>query len=523
MSEYACQREVVGFLSDPSTYFPEPESVQCIQTHGALVFLAGNVVYKIKRAVKYPYMDFSTLEKREFACRRELAINKPNAPQIYLDVVPIVRTAGGRLRFGGAGTVLEWAVHMRRFDSDALLADYASKSRLTDQLAQDVARAIVRFHCSLVSVDGLDAGKRMANVVAGVASSLLSLQVKAVMPAATRLNTLLNHRFIQALATLEQRGRLGFVVRGHGDLHLANIAIIDNCPVLFDALEFDEDLATVDVLYDLAFLLMDLEFSGLRNYANLILNRYLFDSDHQENYSGLNAMPFFLGLRASVRGMVTLQRSQLQSGGARVAAISLGKRYLQHAINSLQPPGAELVAIGGLSGTGKSTQARAVAPDIGASPGAVHLRSDLERKRLSGAQETDRLPPESYAETTGEQVYGAMLDKAHMALRAGHSVVLDATFLQPAHRAQALALAQTCNVPFCGIWLTAPANQLRSRVAARRDDASDATVQVLDRQLASDSGSNTWQPVDASGDGAQVQINLRRVLSLSAGMRLHRS
>ena len=504
------QSEVVRFLSKGESYGLPHESVHRIQTHGAFVFLVGSHVYKIKRSVKYSYMDFSTLDLRERACRRELAINQPQAPEIYHDVVAITRDLHGCLSLGGQGQVVEWAVHMNRFPSDALLLNYAQDNRLTEAMAQSVGSAVARYHRDLRPVQRPGAAKRLIDVVKGQQGFLRQLTCThpELADRCGKLIGLLDEQILRYQGLLENRGKQGFVVRGHGDLHLGNIAVIDDRPILFDALEFDEALATVDTLYDLSFLLMDLDHTGRRESANIILNRYLVETGIQENYAALSLLPLFLGLRASVRCMVSFQRSQIQADSARHESFSQAISYLSYAVSALTPSQACLIAIGGLSGTGKSTQARALAPRVGPTPGAVHIRSDQERKNLAKVSETQRLPSTAYTEATSQQVYAAIIDKAELVLRAGYSAVLDATFLDVSTRMQAEELACRCSVPFYGYWLTASDGALRARVAARYGDASDATVEVVNAQLSKDAGPISWHRVDASECATKTRSKL---------------
>ena len=296
---------------------------------------------------------------------------------------------------------------------------------------------------------------------------------------------------------LAERARAGFRRRCHGDLHLGNLVLWKGRPTPFDALEFDEALATIDILYDLAFLLMDLEHRGLRARANNVLNRYLWRADEQ-NLEGLAALPLFLAVRAGVRTMVDLHRI---AGADRALPDVLddARRYLAQATQYLAPAQPCLVAVGGLSGSGKSTLAAAIAPRIGLGPGAIHLRSDLERKRLHGVGETDRLPDEAYTQTVTEQVYAFLNEKAARVLATGYSVVVDAVHASPQERAAIACVAETARVPFVGLWLDAPGQILKSRVTARTGDASDATADVVARQLHYELGDITWHRLDAGG------------------------
>ena len=272
----------------------------------------------------------------------------------------------------------------------------------------------------------------------------------------------------------------------------------NGAPVLFDAIEFDEDMATIDTLYDLAFLLMDLDHRGRRDAANRVLSRYLWHSRAALDLEAMAAMPVFLALRSAVRAMVTIQRAAQQNGAARSASTGEAGRYLAHAIGYLTPAPPSLIAVGGLSGTGKSTLAASLAPHVGAAPGAVHLRTDLERKAMARVSETDRLPAETYTVESSRKVYALVLDRAEAALRAGHSAVVDGVFATADERAAAEQLAERVGVAFTGLWLTAPPEVLRRRVEQRRDDASDADVSVVERQLGFDLGTLGWTRIDAS-------------------------
>ena len=297
---------------------------------------------------------------------------------------------------------------------------------------------------------------------------------------------------------LLERGRAGCVRRCHGDLHLRNITLLNGVPTPFDAIEFDESIATIDILYDLAFLLMDLWEKGLPAQANMVLNRYLWGSpDLGRELEGLATLPLFMSLRAAVRAKVEALRLLEVAGGE--AGAGEARRYFAfaRAFMAVAPP--QLVAVGGLSGAGKSTIAANVAPRIGRAPGAVHLRSDIERKRLLGVSEHSRLPEEAYARPVTERVFAALRDQATLALAAGQSVIVDAVHRRPDEREAIAAVAATLRVPFTGVWLDAPLDTAVERVSARRDDASDATAAIVARQAAQPTGPISWARIDTSG------------------------
>ena len=502
------QAEVIAFLSDPASYGTGIERVDIHETHAALIFLAGEDAYKIKKAVRYPYLDFSTLAKRRAVCQREYEINQPHAPQIYRGVVPVSRSDDGRLHLGGAGDPVEWCVHMTRFDGHAVLAAaLAENLALPATLFADLAAVIVDHHAHaqpsrggrrvIVNVDEIC--EAFANAPDLVSPQRLSALKKSF---AAHLDTC-HHR-------LETRRSRGYVRRCHGDLHLNNIVLLDGKPVLFDAIEFDENVATIDILYDLAFLIMDLEHNGQRVAGNHLLNRYLALDNDAANISGLQAMPLFLALRAGIRAMVEITRmrqvsDQMEAQRCRAEI----DRYLQLAEGFLTAGQPQLVCIAGLSGTGKTTVARALAPQFGHAPGAVHLRSDVERKAMFGVGETERLAATAYTREISDIIYRRLFHKAKLALLAGRSVIIDAVFLTETERHAAAELAHGVGTSFTGIWLKTDEGTMRRRVAARTGDASDATEDVVLKQIGTDPGEITWPTVDASGTSEQT-VNLCR-------------
>ncbi|HEY0145108.1 MAG TPA: AAA family ATPase, partial [Methylovirgula sp.] len=310
---------------------------------------------------------------------------------------------------------------------------------------------------------------------------------------------------------LERRETQGKVRRCHGDVHLRNIVLENGKPILFDAIEFDDLLATIDILYDLAFVLMDFWQRGLHAHANLLFNRYLWRApEFEQELEGLAALPMFLALRAAIRARVVAALSDIADADHSAEA----KSFFGASAAFLRPEPARLVAVGGLSGTGKSTLATALAGAIGRAPGAVHLRSDIERKRLRGADEYERLPPDAYAPAITAQVYGRLLNLAEIALRAGQSIIVDAVHAREDERVALAALAKKLDVPFTGLWLDAPVETLVARVEARQHDASDANAAVVRQQTALALGAIEWTRLDA-GQGfdlllarAQAALNL---------------
>jgi aminoglycoside phosphotransferase family enzyme/predicted kinase len=505
----ADQTAVFAFLSDPGSY-AGADSVERVETHGNIVFLAGSDAWKIKRAIRFSYMDFSTLEKRRVACEREVAINRQFSSDLYLGCVPITRSPEGVLSFGGTGEVVEWAVHMRRFEQSSLLSHLAERGQISDQIAKDLADTIYASHVASACNPRPTGRGAILDLVNSVCDTL-AMSDKLDRADVSRLAQGLTDAAAKVGDLLDARARSGFVRRCHGDLHLANIVMWQGRPALYDAIEFDEALATIDTLYDLAFLLMDLERYGQRRAANIALNRYLWRSQQALDIDGLAALPLFMALRAAIRGMITLDRAVQEDAAARQRDVDRAQVYIDSAFRHIEPSAPRLIAIGGLSGTGKTTLAAALAPFVGGAPGATHFRSDLERKALAGVGELDRLPESAYTQASSAHVYGALAEKARAALAAGRPVVVDAVYAREHERRDIEKIANGLDVPFSGIWLTADRETLVNRVARRHHDASDATENTVAIQANYDVGtmSPAWVSINAGGT-AEATLQLAR-------------
>lgn len=469
----------------------EARSERRIDTACAHVFLTGDTAFKLKRHADLGYVDFTTCEKRRWALERELAFNQASAPDIYRRLRRITRERDGGLTLDGAGETLELALEMRRFPEDAVLA--AQPEMLDGEMAETLGRMIADLHAKAeLRPQG---GHSAIDFTVGSNARILR-ELKGDLDA-DRVETLIAltaAELARQAPLLKARASAGFSRRCHGDLHLGNIVVENGAPVLFDCIEFNDLLSDLDLLYDLAFLLMDLDFRGRREAAVRVLSAYLDQAARSfgaDMWDGLAALPLMLSVRAGVRAHV-----QAHAGDAASA-----RAYVEAGIAHLSPAPPALMAVGGVSGTGKSTFARAVAPALGASPGAVVLRTDEIRKRLAGVGPTAPLDRAVYTPEFYGQVYDALFADAAALLKAGRAVVLDATFVDPALRTRAEGLAVKAAVPFHGVWLEAPVEVLEARVAARTRDASDATVAVLRDQLERVAlPGEAWARVDARGD-----------------------
>jgi len=516
------QKKVLSFMALPGAYADRPATVERIDTHASSVFLAGSFAYKVKRAVKYPFLDFSTVALRHQACLNELRINRRTAPDLYLDLVPITLASDGLFRLGGAGEAVEWALRMRRFDQANLYERMAVEGRLEVSAMGPLAAAIAALHAIADRCLTPRQAVRPLDGVLAENDSVLAANRDLFPPAEARALTQASRDTLAAVAPLlSARASGGYVRHCHGDLHLRNIVEIAGKPVLFDAIEFDDSLATIDVLYDLAFLLMDLGKRGLEAHANEVLNAYLDVEGSTGNLLGLAALPLFLSMRAMIRAKVELLRaSKADAEEAKAQARDEARAYFELARSFVMSADrARLIAIGGLSGSGKSAVARRIARRIGAFPGAVHVRSDVERKRLFGFPPNMRLPDRAYAVEISDEVYAICRKRARLALSAGRSVIVDAVHAKPEERAAIEAVAARQGASFTGLWLDAPREVMRARVAKREGDVSDATPSVVDEQLHYEIGPQSFAVIDAGLPLDRVVAASLAAIGATAGRR----
>jgi len=482
------QHEAARFLAELAGRPPT-------ETHISAVFIGADTVWKLKKAVRMPFLDFSTLNAREHFLRRELEINKPAAPEIYRDVVAVSRRPDGSLGFGEEN-VIDWVLRMAPVPGDDFLDVIAVRNALTPRLLDDLGDCVAAYHARLPPVANRDSPATLVRITDGNVHSALAAGLPASDVAAWQKTM---HTAIESLrAWLADRSARGCVRRCHGDLHLGNLCVWHGKPVPFDALEFDEDLATIDVGYDLAFLLMDLDRRVGRGAANRVMNRYVARTGD----IAMRGLPVFLSQRAMIRAHV------LKATGQDVSP------YFVAARDYLDPAPPVVIAIGGLQGTGKSTLARALGPALGAAPGALIVRSDETRKRLFGVGPEDRLGQNAYTPEANTATNRAVIEQARLAAESGHAVIVDATFLDPAVRLDLADMGRQIGVPFLGVWLKAPLAVLEQRISTRKGDASDATVSVLRRSAENNPGPGDWLAVDAS-DGVRALEAVRCAIPIN--------
>jgi aminoglycoside phosphotransferase family enzyme/predicted kinase len=503
----ATQDAVFKLLANPATYgCPD---VQRCDTHAASVFLAGDRAYKVKRAVRFPFLDYSTLAKRKAACDAELEVNRRFTPQLYLRVVPISRDSQGALTLNGSGEPVEWAVEMARFDEKQTLDHIAAHGGLGGGLPDKLALTVATMHGRAEPVAAAPWLAALESYIGQNTDDFL--RFKTIFPEASvkELDRQSRAALDRLRPLLQSRGKLGLIRRCHGDLHLGNIALVQGEPIAFDAIEFDPIIASGDVLYDLAFLLMDLIERDLAPAANTILNGYFEASRRVEDCDGLAALPLFMSLRAAIRAKVTAARLEQSPEGHQSAIARAAARYFRLALDLLAPTETKMIGTGGLSGTGKSVLAKTLASFIAPVPGALVLRSDVERKALFGVGETERLPREAYQADVSEKIYAVLNEKAGRIVRAGHSVIVDAVFAKKTERDAIEAAARNAEVRFHGFYLTADLGTRLKRIGGRGPDASDADAAVARQQEAFALGEIAWTVIDASGPSTETLAKVR--------------
>ena len=498
------------------------EAPRILETHISYVLLTGAHAYKIKKAVAFAFLDFRTLDARRGYCEQELRLNRRLAPALYLDVVPITGSVDAPV-VGGTGPAIEYAVKMREFPQEALASALIGEGKLGAGDINALAANVAAFHevvevSGAVGVFGTPAGTlRLARENLAEIDRLSSSESERREIAALSAWTEREH--VLRRDAFQRRLEHGFVRECHGDLHLGNIARVDGALVIFDALEFNEQMRWIDTMSEVAFTVMDLEARGRAELAYCFLNAYL---ERTGDYAGLEVLAFYLVYRALVRAKVALLRAAQKESGA-TASRREAHGYLELAAKYARPPRPALLVTCGLSGSGKTTVSQAVLERLG----AVRVRSDVERKRMFGMAPLDRSAAEAvgglYAPRATEATYDRLRGLARCIVDAGWIAIVDATFLGRELRQAFRALAAELSVPFVILSLEAPEPTLRARIMQRRArgaDASDADLAVLARQIAIREPLThrervyavVWDaeaPLDASAPGRWVELRER--------------
>jgi aminoglycoside phosphotransferase family enzyme/predicted kinase len=460
-----------------------PAPVDHLYTHLSHVFLAGDRAIKLKRAVKLPFVDFSSSAQRRRACEAEIAVNRAMAGELYLCARPITYQAG-RFQIGGEGEPVDWVVVMRRFDQKEQFDRLAMAGALSRSHVEAAALGLAQAHAATPPVEHAGYSAYYRQIIHELRDTEVhGARALGLTAGSAALFDHLDEELVRIGHLIDARRKSGKVRRGHGDFHLRNLCLWQGRPLAFDALEFDEALATSDVLYDLAFLLMDLRRVGLGQHANAAMNRYWDAAGEDE--AALALLPFFIGLRAAVRMAVAVEAGELKEAQCyRTLGLDLFDRAR---------PG--LIAVGGLSGTGKSSVAQTLAACLPGPAGARLLRSDVLRKTREGLSLDRKADQASYAPERRAEIYGELARRASEAIGAGATVIADATFRETTTREAIEAAAGQAQFHAC--WLSAPRSVRLARVAGRAGDASDADVSVAQAQEEPSDVSAAWRLIDA--------------------------
>jgi aminoglycoside phosphotransferase family enzyme/predicted kinase len=496
------QASLVHYLGSPEAYPHETTKIRAIETHISWVFLTGPYAYKIKKAVTLPFLDFSTLELREYFCHEELRLNRRLAPELYLDVVPIGGNAS-QPRIGAA-PALEYAVKMVQFAPEETAEQLLRTDSLAEAELTELAERIATFHLSLPQATADTAADRVLLNLAELESVVRDDQRLRIDTIAERLRAETGRQS----ATLSERTSQGAVRECHGDLHLGNIARINRQLIAFDCLEFDRSLRTIDVVDEVAFLHMDLLAHGHSDFAFAFTNRYL---ELTGDYTGLRLLRFYAAHRALIRAKVA---AISQATEPPVTAQGWTRRYLDTARAQLESARPPLLIMSGLSGSGKTTVARGLVARLG----AVQVRSDVERKRLQGMAPTERsaagVGQGIYRATASAATYRQLAGAAEAALAGGIPVIIDATFISRSRREEFCSLAEKQAAPFLILYCQASEQTLRQRIRARNrqlSDPSDANEAVLAHQLESADPLSEREMANALIVNAESPVNLEQL------------
>ena len=465
----ASQEQVIEAMSDPALYPHCPASVQVVQTHISVVFLAGDLVYKIKKPLDLGFLDFTTLEKRLHFCRQEIILNSRFSDGIYLGVANICRGPSG-LNLDGAGEPVEAAVVMRRVPDDRIMLNMLDRDQVTPQLLDRLSDRLAFFHSTAATGPQIASFGSVAVVRQNVTENF-----EQTVPYIGRTIDGRAHQAISALSLeflasnedlIKNRVKHGYVRDCHGDLHLDHVVITDSI-MLIDCIEFNDRFRYSDTAADLAFLLMDLDFRGYPAFSRHIAERYAESSRDRQVLQILN---FYQGYRAFVRGKVnsfTLDEPEVSQSEKEIAT-QTARDYFRLSLSYMAPrPAVALIVVCGLIGTGKSFLAAKLGTRLGIAP----IQSDIVRKTIhSLAPDEHRL--DKYGEgiyTSGatEQTYQALLEAARRRLAEGKSVILDATFMRFDDRVRARELAVRHNATFRLIECVAPEEVIQQRLERR--------------------------------------------------------
>lgn len=497
-------------MLDPNVYDHPVKNIELIETHISWVFLTGEFAYKIKKPVDFGFLDFSTLEKRRDFCEQELNLNNRLAPAIYLSIVSITGTYD-KPTISGNGEVIEYAVKMRQFPQLSQLDRMLAAGKLDVGHMDAIAIMVADFHQTVQladeSVDFGDEDLVNEPVEENFFQIKEHLKTNLYLDALDDLQQWSFNEWSRLKPIFEQRKSDGFVRECHGDMHLRNLIWFDGRAMAFDCIEFDPRLRWIDVISDVAFLVMDLQDRCRPDLASRFLNSYL---EATGDYAGLSVLPFYLSYRAMVRAKVDALRLE-QSGitkEERAQTLSQFESYIELARSYSQESQIKLIIMRGVSASGKTTLSQQLLDNLG----VIRLRSDVERKRSFGITlpktASNDIDAGLYSAEASQKTYSKLAELASEVISAGYSVVVDAAFLRLEQYDLFLSLANRLCVAFIVLEVSAPEDVLRQRIMTRKQGASDADIEVLDQQLAN------WQPLNTHAMDHLISIDTTAVIDI---------
>lgn len=458
------------------------EEIKLVQTHASYVFLTGNYAYKVKKNVNYGFLDYSTLAKRKFFLSEELRLNQKIAPELYLEVMPISQH-GDRFVLANSDNIVEYTLKMRAFAEEDLFSSLVKIDRLNCDRFRELGEIVAKFHQDAETNEYISKFGTAANIQAAFAENYQQSQ-KYVGQVQTREQLEATKVYTDSFFTeredlLKARVKEGKIKECHGDLHLNNICLWHNQILLFDRLEFNEFFRFVDTMYDIAFIVMDLEAKKKQEFANAFLNSYLESSG---DWTGLLVLPLYLSRQAYVRAKVNsfLLDDPYVNENEKQTARKIARDYYQLAYQYTQTKSGSLILMSGLSGSGKSTVAKTIARN----QGAIQIRSDAVRKHLAGIPLTESGSDRLYTAAMTEKTYERLLELGLVLVKAGYTVILDAKYDRLDLRQPVIAQATENNLTLKIIHCTAPESVLRDRLNQRQHDISDATADLIVTQQA---------------------------------------
>ncbi|UBF28651.1 AAA family ATPase [Kovacikia minuta CCNUW1] len=493
--------ELIQQMMQPEFYpHPVAEPIQLIQTHVSYVLLTGDFAYKVKKSVNFGFLDFSTLEKRHHFCQEELRLNQRGAAELYLEVLPLTQS-GEKYALNGTGEPVEYAVKMRQFPAGTLFSDLFEQGKLTGELLQRLAKVLAQFHAKGEINDYIRSFGKVSQVRLAIDENYDQTESYIGGPQTqqqfdeTRQYT--DRLFAEQEALFNSRIENNWIRECHGDVHLRNIALWNDEILLFDCIEFNEPFRFVDVMFDVAYIVMDLDARDRRDLSNLFLNAYV---EQMGDWEGLQVLPLYLSRQSYVRAKVTsfLLNDPSIPAAVKQSSRETAARYYRLAWEYTQPQQGSLTLMVGLSGSGKSTVARQLAQQTG----AIHIRSDAVRKHLAGISLEERGGEHLYTPEMSQKTYDRLLELGVTLAKQGYSVILDAKYDRQPLRQAVIAQAEAHQLPLKILHCTAPLEVLQQRLRDRTGDVSDATADLLPQQQV-DTFSETEQPYVVTLDTTQ--------------------